>query len=93
MNWLDRARNELGLTAGRVPAISDDRNLTALLAVPRPENSGLFHYAGSSSEYLPTASSDDFEERAAILEFEAGFSRDAAERLARRMVNLSRKIH
>ena len=89
MNWLERARREIQKSARRPTAITVERTLTAVTAVPRPALYGKVGAPignnGSAPTQLATRTGDareDFEERAAIMEYDGGLSRDEAEREA-----------
>ena len=89
MNWLERARREIPKSARRRTANSAERNLTAVMAVPSPalrqKLEGSIGCNGSPwpSRLLETESMREaYEERAAIMEFDGGLSRDEAEREA-----------
>jgi hypothetical protein len=94
MNWLERARREIPKSARRRTANSAERNLTAVMAVPNP---GLWEKSAASigsngSAPLPRlleleSVRDAYEERAAIMEFDGGLSRDEAEREAWALVS------
>jgi hypothetical protein len=86
MNWLERARREIPKSTRRDTANSAERNLTAVMAVPHRalwEKSGAS--IGSNGSTSPThllepeSVRDAYEERAAIMEFDGGLSRDEAE--------------
>jgi hypothetical protein len=65
MNWLERARREIPKSARRRTANSAERTLTAVMAVRR--------------RLLESESAREaYEERAAIMEFDGGLSRDDA---------------
>ena len=90
MNWLERARREMQGTARQSTANSAERNLTAVMAVPNPglcEKSGASIRSNDGAPAAPLAELEaarqDFEERAAIMEFDGGLSRDDAEREAK----------
>ena len=94
MNWLEHARREIPKSARRRTANSAERTLTAVMAVPHP---GLWEKSaasiGSNGSTSPSrlleleAAWEDFEERAAIMEFDGGLSRDEAEREAWALVS------
>jgi hypothetical protein len=92
MNWLERARREIPKSARRRTANSAERNLTAVMAVP---DQGLWEKSaasigsnGSTSPSLLLESvREAYEERAAIMEFDGGLSRDEAEREAWALVS------
>lgn len=83
MNWLARARSEIGTEGRQGTADTAERNATAVTAVP--------------SESVSTRSAAElhveYEERAAILEFDGGMSRDDADRLARSLVYGNARLH
>ena len=99
MNWLARARREIQESARRRIANSAERILTAAMAVPRPglrqKLEGSIGSNGSASpSRLPEESAwEDFEERAAIMEFDGGLSRDEAEREAWALVSKRYRQH
>ena len=100
MNWLERARREIPKSARRRTANSAERNLTAVMAVPNP---GLWEKSaasiGSNGSASPSRSLDTesvreaYEERAAIMEFDGGLSRDEAEREAWALVSKRYRPH
>ena len=100
MNWLDRARREIRESARRPTAITAERSATAVMAVLDPalrEESVASN--GSNGSSAPTrmlenqAVWDDFEERAAIMEFDGGLSREEAERAAWALVLDHHRLH
>jgi hypothetical protein len=100
MNWLERARREIPKSAPRRTANSAERTLTAVMAVPRP---GLWEKSaasiGSNGSASPPrlleleAAWETYEERAAIMEFDGGLSRDEAEREAWALVSKLYRLH
>jgi hypothetical protein len=100
MNWLEHARREIPKSARRRTANSAERTLTAVMAVP---DQGLWEKSGASigsngstspSHLLELESAwEDFEERAAIMEFDGGLSRDDAEREAWALVSERYRLH
>ena len=100
MNWLERARREIPKSARRGAANSAERNLTAVMAVPPPAiREKLEGSIGSNGSTSPSrlleleAAWEDFEERAAIMEFDGGLSRDEAERKAWALVSERCRLH
>ena len=100
MNWLERARREIQESARRLTANSAERTLTAVMAVPHPgpceklEGSIGSNGSTSSSHLLESESMQEaFEERAAIMEFDGGLSRDDAEREAWALVSKRYRLH
>ena len=100
MNWLERARREIPKSARRRTANSAERTLTAVMAVPRPGlREKLEGSIGSNGSAPPSrlleleAAWEDFEERAAIMEFDGGLSRDDAEREAWALVSKRYREH
>jgi hypothetical protein len=94
MNWLERARREISKSARRRTANSAERTLTAVMAVSplvfREKLEGSIGSNGSTSpSHLLGSESvwEEFEERAAIMEFDGGLSRDEAEREAWALVS------
>lgn len=94
MNWLERARREIPKNARRRTANSAERTLTAVMAVPHQglwEKSG--ESIGSNGSTSPPSlleietAREEFEERAAIMEFDGGLSCDDAEREASALVS------
>jgi|GEM_PF-3588616 len=100
MNWLERARREIPKNARGRTANSAERTLTAVMAVP---DQGLWEKSaasiGSNGSTSPSrlleleAAWEDFEERAAIMEFDGGLSRDDAEREAWALVSKLYRLH
>jgi len=89
MNWLERARREIPKSARRRTANSAEGTLTAVMAVPHSalweklEGSIGSNASTSPSRLLELESAwENFEERAAIMEFDGGLSRDDAQREA-----------
>jgi hypothetical protein len=100
MNWLEHARREIRKNARRPAANSAERNPAAVTAVPEPENcKNLMPSIGSngstSSAFLPAneAARQEFEERAAIMEFDGGLTRDEAEREAWKLISTRNRLH
>jgi hypothetical protein len=94
MNWLERARREIPKSARRRTANSAERTLTAVMAVPNPAlREKLEGSIGSNGSTSPSrlleleAAWEAYEERAAIMEFDGGLSRDEAEREAWALVS------
>src|SRR5262249_41549260 len=83
MNWLERERRELQEKARERTANTAERTPMAVTAVGDPAK------AAESVEALRTA----WEERAAILEFDNGLTRDEAERVAWLSIYGSRQVH
>lgn len=83
MNWLERARRELREKARARTANTAERIPTAVTAVHDPAKSP------ESVEALR----DAWEERAAILEFDQGLTRDKAERVAWLSIYGSTRLH
>lgn len=83
MNWLDRARREIGRGRGKRTAVTAERHPMAVTAVPaaRPpaESAARLH--------------DEYEERAAIMQYDGGLSREEAERLAWLLVYDTGSLH
>ena len=100
MNWLERARREIPKSARRRTANSAERTLTAVMAVPSPalrqKLDGSIGSNGSTSPSLllePESVREAYEERAAIMEFDGGLSRDEAEREAWALVSKLYRQH
>ena len=98
MNWLERARREIPKSARRRTANSAERNLTAVMAVPPPalteKLDGFIGSNGSTSpSHLVEYVREAYEERAAIMEFDGGLSRDDAEREAWTLVSKLYRLH
>jgi hypothetical protein len=98
MNWLERARREIEESARRRTANSAERNLTAVMAVPPPafreKLEGSIGSNGSTSpSHLLESVWEAYEERAAIMEFDGGLSRDDAEREAWALVSKRYRLH
>ena len=98
MNWLERARREIPKSAQRRTANSAERTLTAVMAVPPPairkKLDGSFGSNGSTSpSHLLESVWEAYEERAAIMEFDGGLSRDDAEREAWALVSKLYRLH
>ncbi len=100
MNWLERARREIQESALRRTANSAERNLTAVMAVPAPalreKLEGSIGSNGSTSPprlLEPESLLEAYEERAAIMEFDGGLSRDETEREAWALVSKLYQLH
>lgn len=100
MNWLERARREIGGTSRGATANSADGNPTAVMAaltVPsaaQPAASTGSNGSAPRGQWLDAeAMREAFEERAAIMEFNGGLSREDAERAAWALVLKSRRLH
>ncbi len=100
MNWLERARREIPKGARQRTANSAERTLTAVMAVPHPglweKSAASIGSNGSTSpSYLLESESvrEAYEERAAIMEFDGGLSRDEAEREAWALVSKRYRLH
>jgi hypothetical protein len=97
MNWLERARRELGKgTRGRTDETAEG-NPTAVLAVPAPTHETLDTASIGSAVPPHFLKSEDireaFDERAAIMEYDGGFSRCEAERVAWESVSKRYRLH
>ena len=100
MNWLDRARREIGGNCDGPTAITANGNPMAVLAVLpsgcSDEAAGSIGGNGSArpSEILESEMpSEAFEERAAIMEYDGGMSREDAERAAWKSVARRHRLH
>ncbi len=96
MNWLSRARREIAGIAERPTANTAERNPTTVTAVPRL--GPLASIGSNDSERLAGFDETEalrhaFEERAAILEYDGGLSREDAEREAWALVTDPRRLH
>ena len=96
----ERARREIRKTPCRRTANSAERNLTAVTAVPPPGlREKLEGSIGSNGSTSPSrlleleAAWEAYEERAAIMEFDGGMSRDEAEREAWALVSKLYRLH
>jgi hypothetical protein len=94
MNWLERARREISKSARRGTANSAERNLTAVMAVAPPalreKLEGSIGSSGNTSPSRllePESVREAYEERAAIMDFDDGLSRDEAEHEAWALVS------
>ncbi len=100
MNWLERARREIPKSAQLRTANSAEGTLTSVMAVPPPalreklEGSIGSNGSTSPSRFLEIESvREAYEERAAIMEFDGGLSRDEAEREAWALVLKHYRLH
>lgn len=97
MNWLDRARREIRREAERGTAKTAERNPVAVTAVahPRlgPDRPASIGSNGSVSPEELAALRGEYEERAAIMEFDGGLSREEAERAAWALVYGQGRLH
>lgn len=100
MNWLERARHEIGESAGSTTANRAEGNPTAVTAVPAqpivdpsPASFGSNGSAIPASKYESESFIEAFEERAAIMEFDGGLNRNDAERAAWALVTKLYRLH
>jgi hypothetical protein len=100
MNWLERARREIGGTPAGTTANSADGNPTAVMAVlhhgapdKQDGSNGGIGGARPGEIHDHEALREAFEERAAIMEFDGGMSREDAERAAWALVLKPRWLH
>ena len=100
MNWLDRARREIQESARRSTANTAEGNLMAVTAVARPALQDESRSSiGSNVSTVPTrileteSVREDFEERAAIMEFDGGLSREEAVHAAWALVVKKHSLH
>ena len=98
MNWLERARREIQESAVQPTANSAERTLTAVMAVPHPglweKSAASIGSNGSTSpSHLLESVWEAYEERAAIMEFDGGLSREEAEREAWALVSERYRLH
>jgi hypothetical protein len=100
MNWLERARREIPKSARRRTANSAERTLTAVTAVPHrafceKSRASIGSNGSTSPSRLLELESvrEAYEERAAIMEFDGGLSRDEAEREAWALVSELYRLH
>ena len=100
MNWLERARREIRESTRRPTAVTAERNPMAVMAVPHTVLRGeLRESIGSIGSTVPAGMPESdairgaFEERAAIMEFDGGLSRDEAERAALALVLRRHQMH
>ena len=82
MNWLHRARRELSGWAGEPTANTAEGLPTAVLGSHPLIELGSIGSNGSAPSWqmLESGLREDFEERAAIMEYDGGMSREEAER-------------
>ncbi len=100
MNWLERAHREIHTNFRHPTAITAARTPMAVMTVLDPalrENSGA-SFGSNGSPSAPHVSvlefiREEFEERAAIMEFDGGLSRDEAELEAWTMVTKRERLH
>ena len=100
MNWLARARREICGFAGLPTANTAEGNPTAVTAVLAPATAvELSPSIGSNSSALPwrmpesEALRESFEERTAIMEYDAGITREDAEWAAWALVSKRNSLH
>jgi hypothetical protein len=100
MNWLERARREIGGSGRQPTADSAERNATAAMAVPtqgsREEQPASIGSNGSALSARMREYEDlreAFEERAAIMEYDGGMTRAEAERAAWALILKKRRLH
>jgi len=100
LDWLDRARRELPGCTGERTAVTAVGDPSAALAVPpgddHSEQAQSFGSIGSSPDGIIPEEADlqeEYEERAGILEYDAGLDRAEAERLAWELVAARHTLH
>src|SRR3954452_13556147 len=98
MNWLERARHEIRESASRPTANTAEGNPTAVMAVLHPALGPNLranpHEMGVALKDFPLrALLEEFEERAAIMEFDGGLSRQDAEHEAALAVISRYRLH
>ena len=100
MNWLERARREIQQSTRHSTADSAERTPTDVTAVshPAPLEISTASIGSTGSALIQRISGkedawEDFEERAAIMEFDGGLNRDEAEREAWGLVLNLRRLH
>lgn len=97
MNWLDRARREIRREAEGGTAKTAEGNPMAVTSVPHPPlGPDRPASIGSNGSLLPedlAALRDEYEERAAIMQFEGGLSREEAGRAAWALVYGQGRLH
>jgi hypothetical protein len=100
MNWLERARREICGFAGQRTANTAEGNPKAATPLEYPAAAAkLSPSIGSNGSALPArmqeseALREAFEERAAIMEFDGGMSREDAERAAWALISKPRRLH
>jgi hypothetical protein len=100
MNWLERARREIGGSGRQPTAISAEGIPTAAMAVldagPREGPAATIGSNGSALSariQVSEAMREAFEERAAIMEFDGGLSHEDAERIAWTLIVKPRRLH
>jgi hypothetical protein len=76
MNWLDRARREFRDARNCRTAVTADGTPTAVMAVSSESPVAAQH----RGQLATTRAREEFDERAAMMEFDGGLSRDEAER-------------
>ncbi|MBM4118758.1 hypothetical protein FJ251_13695 [bacterium] len=100
MDWLARARREIPECTRGHTAVTAVGGISAVSAVrpgvPCPEAEPSFGSTGSAARAGPPDAEclrEEFEERAAILEFDGGLNRAEAERLAWELVLTRHTVH
>ena len=100
MNWLDRARRQIRDCARRPAAVTAEGNPTAVTAVlhpaPRQKMNESIADDGSSTRFQEQEAEfilEEFEERAAIMEFDGGLSQEEAERAAWAQISKRNRLH
>lgn len=100
MNWLERARREIGGTPTDTTANSAVGNPTAVMAVlrhalpdKRDDSNGGIGSALPREIHDAEALREAFEEHAAIMEFDGRMSRTDAERAAKALVINPQRLH
>jgi hypothetical protein len=99
MNWLERARREIGDKFACATAKTAEAHPTAATAVLYPSSEERQGSIGGKGSPLLARMQDAealheaFEERAAIMEFDGGMSHEDAERTAWALVLKRRQLH
>jgi hypothetical protein len=101
MNWLEYARRRIRENAIQPTAKTAERNLTAVTAVPQQPLSSEIAPSNGSNGSSPTGhfrkitrlQIEEFEERAAIMEYDGGLSRSTAEKAAWALVLNGNRAH
>ena len=95
MNWLQRARREISELAGGPTAVTAEGHPGAVVGMRRLAESGSIGSNGSAPPWqlLELDLREDFEERASIMEFDGGLTREEAERAAWALVSTRYRLH
>jgi hypothetical protein len=93
MNWLKRARREISGLGNPATAETAERGSTTTTSWKARASIGSNGSSRFQGSELLQGLQDDYEERAAILEFDGGLSREHAEAAAWALIYKNRRLH